>query len=493
MRLKMFSLKDTGLLLEGITYLFIEALSRGIPLIILPLVATRYTQAEMGLYSELLLFASYASSLINFSCHSYVNIMIGKNYGDTEKQVDLVRKLMQILIILSALMTLILLIIQYVFHPLKSDHSLLYISIICLSGTAQTLFAAAGAYFRAVGKKIRYLVLNVCNITIFCICLLFVTLVFNAGIWAIIAATSLGLAISSIILLTIDPGILKWSGPLSLLCKEILGYSFSVTLNDSMNLTASSTTRITLAAVFGSETLAPYHVALSISQIISVINQTYNMIYVPRFFSAHFAKKSKKAIDPLFYPVVTSLLIAAFMILFSDIYSGLVFSNLYKNIADYLIFPIFSSCLLPLYFVLSNILSVDSKIIRYKTLVNILTAGVSLVLAIILSKIFGINGALFASPLGALFGIVANYYFVRKKTTYKVPIFIYLIYIISCLGLIELFGRLVLLNSGNKWESFYRYGGLIFIISIQYFFSRFRKKLMCRGEAYKVSGESSPC
>lgn len=478
--------KNLKLIVEGLIFLFVESLSRAIPLILLPIVAVRYSQNEMALYSKLLLFTSYSTSIINLSSYSYVNIIMGKHHENIQEQKYWIRTLIQTSVILSFLISISLIIIQYIFKPIIFDKSILYILLICFAGISQSLFSAAGAYFRALNNKLKYFLLNITNLTIFSILLFIITIKMNAKVWSIIFTMSGGLFLSSIIMLMIDPKIAKVSTSIKTFYKELLSYSYLVTINDSVNLTASNISRIVLITEFGSSALAPYQVALTLSQIISTLSQIYNMIVIPKFFSAHFGKKDIKVIDPLYLPIASSIVIAAMLILFSNYYTNILFAGKYNNINQYLLFPILSSCILPLYFIMTNILSIDKIIIRYKTLMNIIIAAVSIGFAVALSKIFGLTGALLATPLSGIIGLAANYYIMNKRTNYNVPLKLYLFYIAICIALIQVINEIIGRMNHPGYDFILRVIGFLVIVMIQYAFYYSKKRLVYKGAAFNA-------
>ncbi|HEY8101595.1 MAG TPA: lipopolysaccharide biosynthesis protein, partial [Burkholderiaceae bacterium] len=430
-------LRRNSILLDGAVYLLIESINRGLPLILLPYVTHMFSKSEVGLYSTLLLAVSYLYVVVTLSAHASINRLAGEHHGDLQAQKNSVKQVCQILVCLGLLISVFLICIIDFIGLIRQPHLFGYLTLICFCGVTQSMYVAAGAYFRATNQKRIYFLMNIANLVIFSFVALAATVLLDAGAWMLVGASGVGASVA-FYFLHHNLGLFHWESISKARLKEVIHYGWPVVIADVLSLSSTNISRIFIASTIGMIALAPYHVAFTIASIISIVVQSLNAAYVPPFLAAHFGRSSAEPMrDPIFSPLTIAIMICAILVIGSEFYIPALFTKEYLDVAQYLIFPASAFCLLPIYFCLINILSVDVVIVRKKPIVMVVSTSVSVFSAIILSNTFGVIGALLAVPIGGLTAIFVSYYMVRRYTDYKVPIVFFLSYFFVCIFLIE--------------------------------------------------------
>lgn len=477
-------LKRNKILFDGTLYLLIESINRGLPLILLPYITHKFSKSEVGLYSTLLLVVSYLYVIVTISAHASVARLAGVHHGDFPAQKAAVRQVCQILIGLALIVSVILICSIELSGLVKQDHLLEYLILTCYCGFAQSLFVSAGAYFRATDQKRTYFFMNIANLTIFSSVTIIATLVWHAGVWALVAASGIGASVA-MFFLHYNLGLFKFERiPTSSIC-EVVHFGWPVVLTEALSLTSTNVSRVFLATTLGMVALAPYHVAFTVASIVSIIVQSLNFAYVPRFLAAHFRKvNSERMHDPMFLPLSIAITVCAVLVIGSGYYVPLFFTSAYVDVPGYLIFPAAAFSLLPIYFCLTNILSVDVVIVRKKPIVMLIATSASILSAIVLSRNMGVIGALMAAPIGGLTAVLACYYMVHRYTAYKIPVLFFLVYVFICLGLIEASRSLIANTTSPFMQGVTVVIAFALLFMIHLIVNRYRKFLVFAGPAF---------
>ena len=114
----------------------------------------------------------------------------------------------------------------------------------------------------------------------------------------------------------------------------------------------------------------------------------------------------------------------------------LLFAKKYVDAKNIIIFLSFSSALTSIYFLNTNVLSLDVKLVKLKTIGIIIGTTVSLLLGYFMTKYYGIIGASVSTLIGFFITTLILIYIVNKKTNFRFRnlraiIFIILMFIIA--------------------------------------------------------------
>jgi O-antigen/teichoic acid export membrane protein len=479
-------LKRNRILVDGALYLLIESINRGLPLVLLPYITHKFSKTDVGLYSTLLLVISYLYVIVTLSAHASVNRYAGLYHGELSVQKVAVRQVCQILVGFALILSTVIISVVELSGLVLQPYLFEYLILTCFCGFAQSLFVAAGAYFRATSQNRTYFWMNISNLAVFTVFAVVAILICHAGVWALVAASGIGASVAMVFLHQ-NLGLFRFERIPSSHIWEVVHFGWPVVLTDILSLTSTNVSRIFLATTLGMITLAPYHVAFTVASIISIVVQSLNAAYVPQFMAAHFRKTQLERVhDPIFLPLSIAILVCAVLVVCSGYYVPIFFTSSYGDVAGYIIYPASAFSLLPIYFCLTNILSVDEFIIRKKPIVMLISTSVSILAVIVLSRYFGITGALLAAPIGGITAILASYYMVHRYTVYRIPIFYSLVYVFSCLGLIEVSRRLLERVASPFMQAAILIIAFAMLLLIQRVGNRCRKAFVFAGPAFNL-------
>lgn len=200
---------------------------------------------------------------------------------------------------------------------------------------------------------------------------------------------------------------------------ESLKYSIPILPVDIGSLADSLVGRFYILLFIGVGSIGVYYVGLQISSIIALIGLAVNSAYVPIFLKLYEEGEINRKLYMLSDIIIYSIgLLTVLVIFLSHIFIQMAFDKDYSQILSCIIFLCAVSFMKSIYFIYTNILSLNLNLVRLKTY-NILVGTVfNLFLSYYLTKYYGLIGAAISALLGFSLTTMLLIAVVRIKTDF---------------------------------------------------------------------------
>ena len=205
--------------------------------------------------------------------------------------------------------------------------------------------------------------------------------------------------------------------------KEVAAYSFWILLNVLMDRVYWSTGQFVLGAVAGTAAVAVFSVAVRLEQMYMSFSTAISSVFLPKVTSMVARGEGDKAISDLFIRTgriqycVLAFVLTGFIV-FGRQFIALWAGPDYDEVAVYTVSLIFFIPLtVPLVQNLGITILQAKGMMRFRSLMYVGVAAVSLVLQILLSKRYGVEGCAWAVAAGLVLGqiIIMNIYYYKVQ------------------------------------------------------------------------------
>ena len=205
--------------------------------------------------------------------------------------------------------------------------------------------------------------------------------------------------------------------------KEVAAYSFWILLNVLMDRVYWSTGQFVLGAVAGTTAVAVFSVAVRLEQMYMSFSTAISSVFLPKVTSMVARGEGDKAISDLFIRTgriqycVLAFVLTGFIV-FGRQFIALWAGPDYDEVAVYTVSLIFFIPLtVPLVQNLGITILQAKGMMRFRSLMYVGVAAVSLVLQILLSKRYGVEGCAWAVAAGLVLGqiIIMNIYYYKVQ------------------------------------------------------------------------------
>lgn len=232
--------------------------------------------------------------------------------------------------------------------------------------------------------------------------------------------------------------------------KEVAIYSFWILLNVVMDRIYWSTGQFVLGAFVGTAAVAIFAVAIQLEQMYMTFSTSISSVFLPKITNMVTLNNNPKEISDLFIKTGRLQYIVMSTILLGFIIFGKQFINLwagdeYEN--AYYITLMFFVCLFPPLIQNLGIAILQARNqMKFRSLLYVVIAGLSLILQIFLSKIYGGIGCAIAISSALLIGqgLIMNIYYHKRQGINIISFWKEIIKMSICPVIIGIMGILIL-------------------------------------------------
>lgn len=253
--------------------------------------------------------------------------------------------------------------------------------------------------------------------------------------------------------------------------KEAIKYSLPIIPVDGVTLVNSLVDRYYLLKFVGIASVGVYYVGVQIGSVIALVGLAINSAYVPVFFKKYESENNTyddiyKIGDIIVYFVT---ILSAFVVLVTQYSIKIIFNESYLSVVEIIIYLCFLSAIKSVYFLYTNVLSLDVGLVRLKTIAILIGAMFNFTIGYYLTKHYGMKGAASSTIFSFLITTLLLIYLVNTKTDFK---FHWKKHIVFVLLLFVLSYALRQFEMSNSFLSIIVKGGVLVagILMILYFF-----------------------
>lgn len=225
---------------------------------------------------------------------------------------------------------------------------------------------------------------------------------------------------------------------------ESLKYSIPIMPVDGISLVNTLVDRFYILKFIGLAMVGIYFVGVQIGSVIALIALAINSAYVPIFFKHYESKNDDYSKIYQLGDIIVYFMgfLTAVVTLLSTYFLKYFFSKDYQIAQNILVYLCFLSAVKSVYFLNTNVLSLETRLVKIKTLAITIGATINVCIGYFLTKYYSIIGASISTLIGFVITTLMLIYLVRKKTSFQFSNLKYFIYLsglfIACFFLIKL-------------------------------------------------------
>jgi O-antigen/teichoic acid export membrane protein len=404
----------------SISYTFIEGIQKGILFLITPLLTFYMRPEEYGIVSSALMIISFISILCSLSLHGAISRFYYRYKGELQKAyLSSIFIFLFIVLIISGIFLICFGV--YIFELMIPEIEY-YPYVICMIfvSITQPLMTALFTLFKIKQDLKRFAIFyNFYFLTQVSLLLFFIVfLKFEAYGYL------LALVITNFVYFLIALKFLYKSFGFYFdfrFVKRSLKYTLPIVPVNLLSLINGLIDRYYILSFIGLASVGVFYIGFQVAAIISLVTIALNSAYVPMFFKE---VENKTNNYQRFYTlgdlVVTfSCCLSVFVAISGPFFIKSFYESEYWTIIDALPIMVFNAGLTGIYFLNSNVLSLNAKLVRIKTYVILIGVLVNLILSWLLTQEFGLYGAALSTLISSLFIILMFMLLVRRYTKFK--------------------------------------------------------------------------
>lgn len=413
------------------SYTAIEALQRGALFLMLPIFTQYMTPEEYGIVSTALILISFLSILFSFAIHASISRYYHK-YEKTDELKEFLGTNFIFLTLVSLVMSISMIFLSKpMFNSFFSEIAFYpYIVYILIIVATQVIIISYFSLLKAMQKlKLYSIVFN--SYFIFQLILMSV-LIINYDLKQ--DGYLLGIVISNTIFIPIISILLRKEIEYKIsmkYIKESLTYSLPIIPVELIGNINRLIDRYYILIFIGLNGVGIYYIGVQIAGLINLIALAINSAYTPIFF-----KKYENNIDDNYDDiyklsdiiVFTIGVVASILIILFPLFLNL-FSKDYQSSGDIILYLGFTGAITSIYFINTNVLSLDPKLVKLKTIGIIFGTIINVLLGYILTRDYGIEGAAISTLIGFTITTLILIFIVNKNTSFKFKNFDYIVYL----------------------------------------------------------------
>ncbi|RLQ15597.1 oligosaccharide flippase family protein [Vibrio sp. SBT000027] len=416
------------------SYAMVEGVQKGILFLLLP-VFTRYmTPDEYGVVASVLMLVPFFIIAFSLSIQASITRYYFKYKHDKELLREFLGTNFTLLALVSLFMMSIVLIFgkdffELFFSEIDFNPYIIYALII---GSLQPIIIAYFALLKAMQNIFRYMVLFNCYFSIQISLMLFTIINLDLKHDGYILSLLFSNLIFAIIFLILLSKKVRF-GLNKKYIKESLTYCLPIVPVDGIGLVSSIVDRYFIIKFISLTAVGVYFVGYQIAMLVSLISLAINSAYTPIFFGKY--ESGDKCFSDIYrmsdYIVYFTSFIALIISVLSPFFVTLLFDKDYYESSDVIIYLSFLGAIKSIYFLNTNVLSLEPKLVKLKTIGIVIGAIVTSILGFFMTKYFGLVGAAISTLLGFFVTTVILIIIVRNKTQFTFNNFKSMSFIIS--------------------------------------------------------------
>jgi len=423
------------------SYTFIEGIQKGIVFFITPIITRYMSSEEYGIVATILMLIPFYIVFFSLSIHS----AIARYYFKYKNSSVELRNFLGTSIILIALVSFSISIFLYLIgkpffiYFLPSIQFSPYIVYSLIIASSQVIVIAYFSLLKSMQKLKLYIWIFNLYFSTQITLILYLVIILKLNAYGYI----LSLVISNVAFMLIVLVLIKKDINLCLktkYIKEILSYSLPIIPVDGIGLVSSLADRYYLLKFVGLSSVGVYFVGYQLALVISLINRAINSAYVPIFFNRY--ESDNNNYDDIYRIGEYFVYFSGFLALFSSIAAPdliyLLFDESYYKASEVIVYLNFSFSLTSIYFLNTNVLSLEAEYIKLKTIGIIVGAIITVLLSYYMTKYYALVGASVSTLIGFFITTLILIMIVRLKTDFKFKNLKSIIFLISCFSISEI-------------------------------------------------------
>jgi O-antigen/teichoic acid export membrane protein len=414
------------------SYTVIEGLQRGILFLLLPIFTHYMSPEEYGVVSTSLILISFLSILFSFAIHAAISRYYFKYEKKSEELKLFLGSNFLFLLLFSLSVSIFLIffsenIFSYFFAEMKFNPYIIYTLIIVAT---QVVIVAYFSLLKAMQKlKLYSIVFN--GYFLFQLMLMSI-LIIGYGLKE--EGYLLGVLISNILFIPIIFILLNnyivYKIDMKYI-KEALAYSIPIVPVEIIGNVNRLVDRYYILLFIGLGGVGIYYIGVQIAGLINLVALAINSAYTPMFFKKYECTDNEDyddiyALTDIIVFVIGA--IASLIIVLSPLLL-MLFSKEYAQSIDVVLYLGFTGAITSVYFVNTNVLSLEPKLIKLKTVGIMFGAAVNVILGYFFTRYYGIEGAALSTLIGFFITTIILIVIVRKNSEFRFNNFKYLLYL----------------------------------------------------------------
>jgi len=404
------------------SYTAIEGLQKGILFVLTPFFTLYMSPQEYGVIATILMIIPFFLAIFSLTLQSSISRYYYKYQSNPEQLKDFLGTNFILLTLVSISFALISFLFLehffiYIFPDIEFNPYIIYALII---GASQPIMIAYFALLKAMQNlKMYIIVFNFyfsMQIFLMIISIVYFDMKHNGYILSIVITNLFFVTIVFIFIYNQINFCLK-----NKYIKESLSYSLPIIPVDGIGLISTMIDRYYILKFIGLAGVGVYFVGYQVALIVNLITRAINSAYLPMFFSKY--ENNETDYNEIYrigeFMVYISALIALVLSVFSPILIELLFDKSYAEAKNVIIYLSFSSAFTSVYFLNTNVLSLEVVLVKLKTIGIIIGAIISVVLGFFMTKYCGLVGAAISTLSGFVITTLILIYIVNKKTNFN--------------------------------------------------------------------------
>lgn len=414
------------------SYTAIEGSQRGVLFLLLPLFTSYMTPDEFGIVSTSLIIISFLSVLFSLAIHSAIARYYFKYEKDPEELKEFLGTNFIFLTAFSFSIGILLVLLgepisHLLFEEIAFDPYIIYtLSIVASQVVILAYFSLLKAMQRLRLYAVVFNTYFLVQITLMAVLITQYELKQDGYL--------LGILITNIAFIPIVFFLLREHIVFTLkikYIKESLDYSLPIIPVDLIGNVNRLIDRYYILLFIGLGGVGVYYIGVQIASLIHLVALAINSAYTPMFF-----KKYENSINEDYQDIyrLADLIVfvmgavAAIFIIIAPLLLTL-FDKAYQEALTVILYLGFSGALTSVYFLNTNVLSLEPRLVKLKTIGIIFGAVINVILGYILTKYHGIEGAAISTLIGFFMTTLILVFIVKKKTAFTFDNSKYLLYL----------------------------------------------------------------
>lgn len=202
--------------------------------------------------------------------------------------------------------------------------------------------------------------------------------------------------------------------------RESLLYCLPIIPVDGIGLISSLVDRYFILKYISLAAVGVYFVGYQISMIVSLVALAINSAYTPIFFGKYESEDNN--FEPIYrmgeYIVYFTSFLALIISVLSPNFIAFMFNEEYQSVEGVIVYLTFIGSIKSVYFLNTNVLSLEPRLVKYKTVGIVIGTIVTTALGFIMTKTLGLVGAAISTMLGFFITTLILISIVRKNTNF---------------------------------------------------------------------------
>jgi O-antigen/teichoic acid export membrane protein len=404
------------------SYVAINGIQRGMLFLMLPIFTHYMTPVEYGIVSTLLILISFFSIFFSLAIYASISRYYHKYMKKPEELREFLGSNFIFMTFISLFITIIFIFLSkpffsHFFKEIKFNPYMIYAFIII---STQVIIVAYFSLLKAMQKLKLYAIVSssyfILQLTLMSIMIIFYNMKHDGYLIGILLSNIIFIPI--IFILLKDDIIYKINIKY---IKESLNYSLPIIPVEIMSSINGLIDRYYIFLFIGLNGVGVYYIGVQIAGIINLIALAINSAYTPIFFQKY-ENNINDNYDSIYYLSDFIVFIVGAIASISIVLSPLVlklFDKTYQESINIILYLGFTGAITSIYFINTNVLSLNPKLIKLNTIGIIGGTVINIVLSYFLTKYYGMEGAAISTLIGFTVTTIILISIVRRNTKFK--------------------------------------------------------------------------